>query len=336
MHQIDRGVRLEQIAPRPLTGIRLAGNQKHAQFVAHTIDVDDGAVVDRRKLSGERRGLDFDDVRAAVRDGDVDALRRADRHSPRFHDVAVTAHRYRRGSLLGALILDLVGDGLRLANDAEARRGDQRDAAIALVLVTGDERMNGCGKAERAGVRGHIVHAAVGDHDGAGDAIGGHVGERRPERGEQSCAVGLAVRLPGLDHAHVEPGDTAQPPDNGGARFFGLPRAVAKILARAFVDHHDGDRAEGVAILARQRRVGERQRDERKPQRADRRAAAARYEEQHGKDGDRRQRGPENLDAHERGEGDAKVQFVLLLPKITGLIARAAPARALGRPCSCR
>ena len=33
-----------------------------------------------------------------------------------------------------ALVLDAIDDGLRLANDAEARRGDEHDAAIALVI----------------------------------------------------------------------------------------------------------------------------------------------------------------------------------------------------------
>ena len=45
------------------------------------------------------------------------------------------------------------------------------------------------------------MNAAVGDHDGAGDAIGGHVRQRRSEGGEESCAVGFAVRLAGLDDA---------------------------------------------------------------------------------------------------------------------------------------
>ena len=34
-----------------------------------------------------------------------------------------------------ALVLDAIDDGLRLADDAEARRGDQHDAAVALVAA---------------------------------------------------------------------------------------------------------------------------------------------------------------------------------------------------------
>ena len=48
VHEIDRGVRLEQVAPGALAGMRLAGDQQHAQLVAHAVDRDHGAVVDRR------------------------------------------------------------------------------------------------------------------------------------------------------------------------------------------------------------------------------------------------------------------------------------------------
>ena len=47
MDEVDGGVGLEQVAPGALAGMRLAGDQQHAQLVAHAVDRDDGAVVDR-------------------------------------------------------------------------------------------------------------------------------------------------------------------------------------------------------------------------------------------------------------------------------------------------
>ena len=184
MHEIDRRVGFEQIAPGPLAGIRLAGYQKHPQLVAYAVDRDHGAIVDLRQFVVERRRLDLDDIRAAMRDRNLDLLRDADRNSALVDYVAVAAHRHFGGAGVRALILDPVSDGLRLADDAEARRGNQRNAAVAFVRVPGDQRVDRRGKAERGGVGGHIVDAAVGDHDDAGDAIGRHVGERRTERGE--------------------------------------------------------------------------------------------------------------------------------------------------------
>ena len=184
MHKIDRGIRLEQIAPCALAGIRFAGNQKNAKLIAHAVDVDDGAIVDRRKLAGQRGRFDFDDIRSAMRDRDINALRRTNRNRARFHDLAVAADRHHGAPLVGALILNLIGDGLRLANNAEARCGNQGNAAVSLILDARDQRMNRRRKAECAGVRRHIVDASVRDHDRSGNAVGGNVRERRSERGK--------------------------------------------------------------------------------------------------------------------------------------------------------
>jgi hypothetical protein len=46
--------------------MRLARHQ-HTQLVAHAVDGNDGAVVDRRQFAIELRGFDFDNVRAGMR-----------------------------------------------------------------------------------------------------------------------------------------------------------------------------------------------------------------------------------------------------------------------------
>ena len=176
-----------------------------------------------------------------MRDRNLDALRHADGNAFLVDHVAVAAHRHLGGAGIGALILDPIGDGLRLADNAEARRGNERDAAVAFVRVSGNQRMDRRGKAERGGVRRYVMHAAVGDHDDAGDAIGRHVGQRRTECGEQSRAVGLAVGLSGFHHARFEAGNAVQPLDDRGTCGVGLLGAVAETLARALVDDDDRD-----------------------------------------------------------------------------------------------
>src|SRR5664279_4198328 len=58
-----------------------------------------------------------------------------------FHDLAVAPHGDLRSSDLGALIVDAETDGLRLPDDAEARRLREHDAAVDLVALAGDQRM---------------------------------------------------------------------------------------------------------------------------------------------------------------------------------------------------
>ena len=64
VHEVDGGVRLQQVAPRALAGVRLARDQQHAQVLAHALGRDHHAVVGGRQLARRRLELDLDDVLA--------------------------------------------------------------------------------------------------------------------------------------------------------------------------------------------------------------------------------------------------------------------------------
>src|SRR3954462_3845662 len=112
--------------------MRLARDQQHAQLVAHTVDGDDGAVVHRSQFPLERRGLDLDDVRPGMLDVDVDACALAARKRALVDDLAVSADRNLVALAADALVVEAVVDGLGLPDDTEARRGDDRNTAVAL------------------------------------------------------------------------------------------------------------------------------------------------------------------------------------------------------------
>ena len=185
------------------------------------------------------------------------------------------------GALAGdALVVEPVGDGLGLSDDAEARRRGDRNAAVALVLAAGDQRMHRRLEAQRGGVGRNVVDAAVGDQEGAGDAIDGHVRQRRGQRAEQFGAVGLAVGLSGLDDAHFQSLDLLQAVDQRLLRLRGLLVAGAEILARALVDHDGGDRGQRFAVLAGEGRIGKRQQDQRQRRHPHRSAARTAEQQQ--------------------------------------------------------
>ena len=54
-------------------------------------------------------------------------------HGAAVQHLAVAADRDLGRRAAHALVLDAIDDGLRLADDAEPRRGHQHDAAVALV-----------------------------------------------------------------------------------------------------------------------------------------------------------------------------------------------------------
>ena len=135
VHEIDAGVGFQKVAPSALAGMRLAGHQQHAQLVTHAVDRHHGAVVDRRQLVFERRGFDLDDVRSGMRDRNLRIDGVARRDAAALQHLAVAADRDLGGRGPRALVLDAIDDGLRLADDAEARRRHQHHAAVAFVCA---------------------------------------------------------------------------------------------------------------------------------------------------------------------------------------------------------
>ena len=72
MHEIDRGVGLQQVAPGALAGMRLARDQQHAQILADAVDRGDGVVVGVGEFALERGSIDdLDDVAAGAGDGEL-------------------------------------------------------------------------------------------------------------------------------------------------------------------------------------------------------------------------------------------------------------------------
>src|SRR5581483_4217992 len=68
VHEVYGGIRLQEIAPCALPGVRLARDQQHAQVLAHTLSRNDDAVVGRRQLAGHGLEFDLENVLAGMRE----------------------------------------------------------------------------------------------------------------------------------------------------------------------------------------------------------------------------------------------------------------------------
>src|SRR5262249_38874712 len=166
---------------------------------------------------------------------------------------------------------------------------------------------------ERGGLGRHVVHPPVGDEDDAGDAVMGNVGERRRQRREQPRAVGLAVGLAGLDEAHLHAGHAPEPFGQRRARRLGLLGAVAEFLTRALVDDHDRDRGQRIAVFARERRIGEREHEQRERDGAYQRTAGAdKYQQQRKRERNGR-RHPHDVGGDQRRERNTEIQLFFFL-----------------------
>ena len=75
MHQIDIGVRFQEVAPSPLARMRLAGYQQHPQFLTDTFDRNDRAIVRKGQFIRQPFDFQFDYIGAAMLDANVDGKR---------------------------------------------------------------------------------------------------------------------------------------------------------------------------------------------------------------------------------------------------------------------
>ena len=234
-----------------------------------------------------------------------------------------------------ALVEHLEFDGLALADDAEAGGAADHHLAVALVVAAGDQRVQRRAAEGRVGGQRHVVHLAVGQHHDGAEPLRRDVGERRAERGEELRAVdrdraGLAT---GLDGADLDVAQVAEPFLQRVARGLGGGGAASEILAGALVDDDGDDRRQRLAVLGQEHGPGEggdqrRQRGEAQP------GAANPPEDERGdgeKADDREPGEPGERDQRREGQGP-----VHRVAPLTARAVRAGPARAPGRPCSCR
>ncbi len=169
----------------------LARNQQYAQPVAYAADRDNGAVVLKREFSRARPGFEFDDVLAAMRDGNVDCCVLADGNGAGAGIVAIDADRdVGRAAAVAAEIVHAQNHLCVLPDDGKSGRVHHGKLAVAFILAAYDQRMQ-----RRFDLRflRRVVNFAVRYQDCTGYALWRHIGERRIECGKKLGAVVLAV-----------------------------------------------------------------------------------------------------------------------------------------------
>ena len=267
MDEIDVRVGFQEIAPHALALVRLAGDEQHAQFVANALDRDDRLVVEGRQLARDRRRLELENVRARMVDRRRDPEGLSDRGADRGERLPVAAHGQRRRLARTAAVDHAQGDRLVLADDAEARRLDELDAAVALFRMPCDEDMQRRVETQRADRGGNVVRDSVGDDDRPADAFGRRVAQRGPQRREQLGALIVRIIARGLDEMRFHVVERAEPLFEFGARLGRLAFAVAESIAPRAIDHDRDDVLQRPAVLALQRGVEQAEQQQRRRER---------------------------------------------------------------------
>ena len=298
--EVHRRIGFQKVAPDAAGLVRLAGDQQHAQPVAHAGDGHRGAVVGEGQLFRPGCGLDDHHVLAAPLDLDgqgrvlarldADALRRA------------AIQRDLQLHLAAARVFHAHDEVGTLADDAEVRRVDDPHAAIAPVLVAGDQAVQRSDQVlDKLRVR-KVVDLAIGNEDRARDPVARHVGHQTFQR---AVKVGAVIAGAGLQRAHFQRLVLGEPGRQRRIGGFGGFRAVAELHALGAVEDHGGDRGQRLALLVHKRRIEQRRRQQHEAQRARQPGPPPQCEI--GQPGERGQSrdGPEERPAEERLETEA-------------------------------
>ncbi len=321
MHEIDRGVGLEQVAPHAFAGMRLARDEQHAEAVAHAVDHHGSAVVLQRLLGRACGRFELDDVLAAMSDGHADGRVLADGCWPIAARLTVDAHRdLRIAAGRAAEIIDAEGDLRFAADDVVAGRANDGELAVPFAGGAGHEHMERRTEMERARI-GRIVDFAVGDDDRARDAIGRRVGQGRVQRGEQRGAAGLRARIRAGEHFGFANLDVQgfELLAIGGNRLVGVGAARADLHALGAVDDKGDNVRQPLAGLMQDQRIGERQKHDHEGDHARPGAMGAPVdgegEDDQGERGERRHQPKRDMRCERDAEGEKIHRFRSYLPR---------------------
>src|SRR5690606_21259877 len=255
VHEVYRGVRFQQIAPASLTRMRLPGHKQDSQILTYAVDQGHCLVVGFGKLALHRRNGEFDDVATGIGDRDLKRHFLPD-EGPVDRDLA-PVHRHlhldRAGRAIGGD--DAIGQFKRFAGQAKAWGLLEADAPVNLVFLAGNESVQRRVEFRYAG--GHIVDLAVSNHHRATDARRRHISKSAVESGKQPrfCSLLGGLRLPCLDHPHVELREAGKTLLDALQRRFGLFSPIADVLALAAVDDDGNDAFQRMAKLVKKNGV---------------------------------------------------------------------------------
>ncbi|CAM5514994.1 hypothetical protein FALB51S_03956 [Frigidibacter albus] len=259
MHEVDRGVGFQQVAPGALAGMGLARDQQHPQPVAHAIDLHHGSVVAVGQLALGGGEVELHHVLPAMLQRQRQFQIGFHRHLIGFGRAAVDGQRHiDRAPGLGsghrAHLLDAHHHRQGLADDAEGRRGLHHQPPVP---VDGAPGLQQCQRRGHVGGEGKVMRLPVGNQDRAGHPGARFFGQRRGQRCHQQGA-GILGAVAQVDAAQFGVGqrrDLGLDPRHGGG---GLFRAPGQGLAGAAIHHHQHDVGQRLAVFRLQRRAGKR------------------------------------------------------------------------------
>ena len=254
MHQIHIRIGLQQAPPGAFAGMRLTGNQQHAQPIPHTIYRDHLAVIERAYLARARLCLQLNHHRATARHWHGNGVLSPDGDFLTPRSTAIAADNQPGiATSRRAQILNHHAQFNLLADNAKARGRDQTQAPINLPRAARQQHMKGRIKGQQ---RRRVMHLAIRQRDHARKPRPRHIRQGRPQSRKQRRAT--LASFGHLYHPQIKRGQTHSPRFQGSARRCDALSPISNLRAVTTVNGQDGYIGAGFAFLAQQARIAER------------------------------------------------------------------------------
>ena len=261
MHQVDRGIGLQDVAPGPLAGMGLAGDKQHPQTLPHAVDHHGNGVVGQAELVRQSIDLHLHHAGPATLQHDGDLRFLADGDVDELGCPSVDPHAQRNRVAHGRFrqVVDPEAEGGRLADDREVRRLRDGDPAVALLAAAAAQQMHRRIDAKTLEFGRDIVHLAVADHEDAGDALARDFGHVLAQCREKLRARGRSLRPggAGAQNADLRVRQGVELLQQLAQGFFALLGAGLDVLALAFVQQHEDEVGNGFPLFGNEGRVGQ-------------------------------------------------------------------------------
>ena len=152
MHQINRAVGFQKIAPCTPALMRFTADQQHPQAVTHAVHLDQGGVVAIGQFAGRFGQGKADDVAPAMGQGHGQIKVLTDRHTKRLRFLTINRDiKLRQPAIRGgcAHIINPQGQRDRFADDRKGRGVAHGQAAIPIGFFACHQQMHRRGQIDR-------------------------------------------------------------------------------------------------------------------------------------------------------------------------------------------
>ena len=249
MHQINRRIRFQQVAPNPFASMGFPRYQQHAQAVAHAVNLHHGGIVTIGQFAVCRGDRKLQDVDAAMRQGDWQLQIFARWHIKGLRSLVIYGNGHINGTHLtrghSTLIFNAQGQHHLFAQNRKGGGVLDDKAPVPIGIIAGQQHVQRRG---HVGRKFKVMHLPIGDDNRPCDPGAGFLGQGFGQ-GCHRKGSGVTLAVAHIHDAQLGIVHRGYFGLHCRQRLCGLVNAIPQRLAGAIIHHRNDDIRQRRAVL---------------------------------------------------------------------------------------